>query len=192
MRENAYIVDENTMAFIPFFDSNGKVETYILEVDSFKKCSMNPLELIDYNLRFFASSLKGAGEGTRHILGDVYKYPVILNLKRLLVWLPTMSQKNKECVWIALNHIKAYKKQNHNNTEILFTNDSSIILPISFLSFEKRIHRAYELKFKLEFHAKFLQIPHSVKNNFFQCNIVKEADGMNYKISKKDKPNIMT
>ena len=184
MLEDFYIVNENTMAFIPDFNGNGGIETWILEVESLKKCHLNPLELIDYNLRFFGSSLKGANEGTRHILGEVQMFPIIINLKRLLVWFPTTSQRNKDCVWIALDHIKDYSKKYHN-TQVMFTNGSSILLPISFRSFEKRMHRAYELKFKLEYHANFLRIPHNIKNNFLQCEIVKDDNDMNYKIYTK-------
>ncbi|WP_146552459.1 competence protein ComK [Rummeliibacillus sp. SL167] len=187
MLEDVYIVDENTMAFIPIFDHTGVVKTNILEVEYLKKCHLNPLELVDQNLRFFGSSLKGASEGTRNILGEVNMYPVIMNLKRLLVWLPTMSPKKKDCVWLALDHIKSYRQNHDRNTEILFTNDSSLILPISYRSFEKRIYRAYELKFKLEYHTKFLLIPHSIKRNFLRCEIVKEVNGLNYKIYSKDK-----
>lgn len=185
MLEDIHIVDENTMAFIPTFDGTGIIKTSILEVDSLKECHLNPLELVDRNLMLFGSSLKGASEGTRYILGKVNMYPVIMNLKHLLVWFPTMSPKKNDCVWLALDHIKSYKKHNNQSTEIQFTNGSSLNLQISYRTFEKRMHRAYTLKFKLEYHAKFLLIPNSIKRNFQQYEIVKEADGVNYKIHSK-------
>ncbi|WP_397537212.1 competence protein ComK [Rummeliibacillus pycnus] len=190
MLEEIYTVSDNTMAFLPDFDGVGGFKTTILEVDDLKECHLNPVELLDQNLRFFGSSLRGASEGTRYILGEVNMYPVIMNLKHQLVWFPTRSPKKNDCVWLALNHIKSYKRNKNQSTKIIFTNGSSLNIEVSFSSFEMRMNRAYALKFRLEYRSSFMLIPPSVQRNFLKYEIIKEANDINYQIHSKDEDSL--
>ncbi|MGG0658071.1 competence protein ComK [Rummeliibacillus pycnus] len=190
MLDEFYTIHENTMAFLPSYDGVGSYKTDILEVDALKESLLSPIELVDKNLRYFGSSLKGASEGTRYILGEVNMYPVIMNHKQQLVWFPTKSPKKNDCVWLALNHIKNYKKNNNQSTEIIFTNDSSLNIQLSYSSFEKRINRASMLKFRLEYHSSFILIPPSIQRNFIKYDIIKDANDLNYQIHSKDKDSL--
>ncbi|WP_102692964.1 competence protein ComK [Rummeliibacillus pycnus] len=190
MVDEIYTVNENTMAFIPFYDGEGKIKTNILEVEDFKDSQLTPIELVDRNLRFFGSSLKGASEGTRYVLGEVNMYPVIMNLKHQLVWFPTISPKKNDCVWLALNHIKSYKKNKNQSTEILFTNGSSLTIEVRFSSFDRRINRACALKFRLDYRSKFMLIPPSVQKNFLKYSIIKDDNDINYQIHTKNEDSL--
>jgi len=190
MLEEIYTVNENTIAFIPSYDGVGGFKTTILEIDGFKECHLNPVELVDQNLRFFGSSLKGASEGTRYILGEGNMYPVIMNLKHQLVWFPSISPKKNDCVWLALNHIKSYKQNKNQSTKIIFTNGSSLNIDVSYSAFDKRMNRAYALKFRLEYRSSFLLIPPSIKRSFLKYDIIKEANDINYHIHSKDEDTL--
>ncbi len=193
--EKIYTVNENTVAFLPKIDGFGNVHTEILEVDHLIKSHLNPIELVDKNLRNFGSSLTGAHEGTRYILGRVNMCPVIMN--HHLVWFPTDSSKKNDCVWLSLNHIKYYQKNTNKSTQIIFTNNSTFTLGVNFNKFKTRISNAYELKCRLENSTTQMFTPPKNKNDFIQFEIVKESKDMNYQIHIKeeekddpDNPNI--
>ncbi len=193
--EEIYTVNENTVAFIPKNDGFGNVHTDILEVNHLIESHLNPIELVDMNLRYYGSSLKGAHEGARYILGRVNMCPVIMNLKHHLVWFPTDSPKKNDCVWLSLNHIKYYQKNPNKSTQIIFTNNSTFMLGVNFNKFKTRISNAYELKCRLEYSTTQMFTLPKRKNDFIQFEIVKESKDMNYQIhikeeEKGDNPNI--
>ena len=182
--EEIYTVNENTIAFIPTIDGFGNVQTDILEVDHLIESHLCPIELVDMNLRFYGSSLKGAHEGTRYILGRVNMCPVIMNLKHHLVWFPTDSPKKNDCVWLSLNHIKSYHENPNKSTQIIFTNNSSLTLEVNFNKFKTRISNAYELKCRLEYSTTHMFIPS--KKDFIQFEIIKDHHDKNYQLHMKE------
>lgn len=190
MLEDIYTVHENTMAFIPVHEI-GKTKTKIVEHNNFDECHLNPIELVDRNLRFLGSSLKGASEGARYILGEINMYPVIMNLKHHLVWFPSSSPMNRDCVWLALNHIKNFRANVDQSTIVTFSNDYEINIEVSYHAFKRRIYHAYDLKFKIEQRIKYIFLNPTKKENSPKYQIVKESNDINYHIRSKNEDDLL-
>lgn len=191
MLDDIYTVHENSMAFLPVHDGIGKTKTKIVEFNNFEECHLNPIELVDRNLRFLGSSLRGANEGTRCILGEINMYPVIMNLKHHIVWFPSRSPLNRDCVWLALNHIKNFRENTNKSIIVTFSNDYELDIPVSYHAFKRRIHHAYDLKFKIEQRIKYIFIDPMKKKHSSKYQIVKESNDINYHIRSKDEDDLL-
>ena len=53
-----------------------------------------------------------------------------------MFYFPTISPNKPQCAWISHEHVKDYKKVNSKNTQVIFRNNLSIVIPISIYSFE--------------------------------------------------------
>ena len=64
----------------------------------FFKWLLRPTDLIDANLKYYGSSLKGASDGASMILGGKNMTPIIVNEKRGIYWFPVNRlQKRIAC-----------------------------------------------------------------------------------------------
>lgn len=149
MREE-YVVNNGTSIILPEFDENGKLLSVVMEKSELFKVNLEPTKLIDYSLRRYGSSLRGANDGSRTLLGEISMPPIVLNLTQCLYWFPSMSQKKKDCVWIAADHVKDYQALDKKQTKILLNNGSEIILNSSHYSFDQKYNRAFKLKYQIE------------------------------------------
>ena len=140
-----YEIGSSTIAIVPLDDETSKV--YEEEEQYIVKQSSN--SIIKYNCEFYGSSYDGRCVGTKFLTGIKSKCPIIVEESRNLIFFPTSSVRDKQSTWIALNKIKSYRKNLKNNGEIIFNNNNSLPLNISFHSLENQIVRATVLKSKL-------------------------------------------
>ncbi|MCM3709170.1 competence protein ComK [Sporosarcina luteola] len=145
-----YVVNNGTSIILPEFDENGRLLSVVMEKTELFKVNIEPTKLIDYSLRCYGSSLRGANDGSRTLLGEISMPPIVLNLTQSLYWFPHMSPVNEDCVWIAIDHVKDYKAIDKKHTEIVLNNGTEIILNTSFYSFDEKYTRAFKLKYKIE------------------------------------------
>ncbi|MCM3744081.1 competence protein ComK [Sporosarcina luteola] len=138
MREE-YVVNNETSIILPEFDENGRLLSVVMEKSQLFKVNIEPTKLIDHSLRRYGSSLRGANDGSRTLLGEISMAPIVLNLTQSLYWFPHMSPVREDCVWIAADHIQDYKAIDKKQTEIVFTNGTTIILDTSFIHLTRDI-----------------------------------------------------
>lgn len=174
-----YVLKYETVLFSPEYDEVGNLTTVVMEKGRTLKVDISPTALIDFNLRYYGSSLRGASEGSRMILGEISMFPIVMNEKLGMYWFPSVSSLRNDCVWIALHHIIDYKSIGKKKTRVLLSDDSTVTINISRYSFEKKIQRAYALKYKVEDRTNelFLNIGESKE----PYHISKELAGRNYK-----------
>ena len=143
MRE--YEINEGTLAVISIDDKKSKVmedsNNYIVEKSSF--------DVMDHSCKYFGSSYEGRKQGSKDVIGANYKLPIIVEDGRNLVFFPTTSIEDEECMWIAVNKIKKYEQMDFNTTKITFTNNQNIIVPLSYRSIQNQIFRATRLSYIL-------------------------------------------
>lgn len=147
MLEN-YEINNATIAIIPESDGISKVMedevTYLV-----KKCTN---KIIDDSCKFFGSSYLGRFEGSKRLLGNqIYKAPIIVEESREMIYFPTGSARDHNCMWISLSKIKKYEKNNFL-TKIIFKNDSELNIDISYESLSNQVLRASRLESILRQH----------------------------------------
>ena len=137
-----YEINNDTLAVISLDDNNSNV----LEGEYEYNINSNAYEIMDESCRYFGSSYNGRKDGTKSILGIEYKVPIIIEDSKNIIFFPTSSPREKDCIWISLKHIKKLEKINYNQTRIIFNNNKELIVPVSYRSIENQILRATRLE----------------------------------------------
>jgi len=169
-----YVMNYNTVLLLPKTNEFGELYTFVLDKNSSFDVKLGPTDLIDFNLKYYGSSLKGAREGANMILGVGKMSPVMINEKLDLYWFPSKSSAKEDCIWFALHHIKETIKLPNTHTKVIMSDGDIIIVEMSKTSFDKKIQKAYNLKGKIESRTKIISMQ------------VEEAKGV-YVISKTEK-----
>lgn len=152
------IMSSETMLYIPEYDAHGNLCTRVIERHYEYISKLAPTKLMDYNLRYFGSSLRGAFDGSKMILGKLNKNPIVVHERSNIVWFPSKSYLRPECKWFAVHHIKDYQAMEKKSTKVIFMNGYEINVDLSVRAFENRIQRAFLLKYKLEKRTKNLLV----------------------------------
>lgn len=139
VKEN-YEINASTCALIPKDDFS----TIILEKND-TITTLTPIQkIINYSCAYFGSSFQGRINGSKHILGSKYKLPIIIEETKELIFFPTLSPENNECIWLSLTNITNYYNQ-QNKVIVKFNGNKQIELNISYESFENQMLRATKL-----------------------------------------------
>lgn len=173
-----YIVKQETMAFLPKYGENGTRMTIVMESHYTFEALSSPTELVDFSLKYYGSSLRGAGDGSRAVLGNITKYPVLMCERLDLYWFPSKSPKLHDCIWFGLHHVKSYSAYDKKKTKVVFSNGSSIVVEVSLYAFELRIQRAYRLRYMLDERTKFTFLMANEPKERYHFR--KQKDGLNY------------
>lgn len=141
-----YEINYDTQAIIPISETSCKIlennEKYII--------NSSVLSLMEHSCEYFGSSFTGRKEGTKKLLGITHKSPIIVEESRKIIFFPTTSPDNIECVWINLEKIDKYYRVSSKKSEILFKNGNRITINISYGSLSNQILRSTRLKYILE------------------------------------------
>ncbi len=137
-----YEINDETLAIMP----DDLWNSMILEDDYKYEVNKTPLEILDYSCKYFGSSYPGRKDGSKDILNSSYKLPILVEDTRNIIFFPTSSPLDDNCIWISLSNIKDYKKVDKNKTEILFKNNKAIIVDVSYYSFNNQVMRASRLE----------------------------------------------
>ncbi len=144
--KSSYEINEGTLAIISMMDGHSKVledhGDYVIQQKSF--------DILDHSCKYFGSSYEGRKEGAKAIIGANYKLPIIVEDERNMVFFPTTSPEDKECIWIAVNKIRDYYEHEYNTTKIVFENGIEILLSLSFRAVQNQIFRATRLSYLLK------------------------------------------
>ena len=152
------IMNSETMMYMPVYDSFGNLCTRVIEKNNEYLSKLAPTKLMDYNLRYFGSSLRGAFDGSKMILGKLNKNPIVVDERCNILWFPSRSPLQPECIWFAVHHIDEYIAVDKKKAKITFTNGKELVVDVSVKALEYRIQRAYLLKYRLEKRTKHLLV----------------------------------
>ena len=140
-----YEINRSTLAII----SMGRTITKVLEEDGSMVISNSSFAILDHSCKYFGSSYVGRKEGSIAIMGNSYKLPIVVEESQNLVFFPTTSPEDENCIWLAINKIKSYKKKKYSTTSVVFDNDTTINVPLSYGAFQNQIFRASRLCYLL-------------------------------------------
>lgn len=144
MVENFYEINSATYAIIP----NGNKGSLIINEEEDFPVEMIPTKIVNENCKNFGSSLIGRQEGTKKLINISYKAPIIVCETSEIIFFPTSSPRFKDCIWISLNNLKNYYKEN-DDTILIFKNNKQLKLRVSFYTVENQIFKATMLAAKL-------------------------------------------
>lgn len=171
-------IGQDTVLILPDYDENGCLNSVIYHTDGMIKVESKPFDLIDTNLRFRGSSMRGAVEGSAAILGKLNKNPIIIDRDKGIILLPSKSALLDSCVWLSLQHIMECISIDGCTTKVNLSNGSSIILDGSKKSIQRRMEKAYELQFKMEAQKRFFESGRVIPETTY--HLVKQAGQVNY------------
>ena len=137
-----YEISKGTLAIVP----NDEETSLVYEDESRYIIKERPFKIMEESCKYFGSSYNGRKESAKSILGAEYKVPIIVEDSENIVLFPTTSPRSSDCSWISLRHINKIEKIDYNNTKIIFNNNESIIVPVSYRSIENQISRASRLE----------------------------------------------
>ena len=134
---DCYYINRATCAIIPI----DKEVSEVHELDEVYIVNKSVTAIVDESCKFFGSSYKGRVDGSRKLLNMNYKLPIVIEEFYNLIFFPTCSPRFGHCIWISLNNISKYLK-NDKNSLLIFKSDKELDLNISYYSLENQIFRA--------------------------------------------------
>lgn len=122
-----------------------KYKTKIIELEREFIIPISTLEILDYSCKYYGSSYLGRKAGSINILKNIYKIPIIVEESRNIIFFPLSSPRYHHASWVSLGQIKYYRKKG-NMTEVIFQNNKSILLEISYPAFQNQVLRSSYLE----------------------------------------------
>ncbi len=138
---NKYIINENTLALLTI---NNKVKIIEKYIDYYIEENIN--NIINNSCIYYGSTFLGRTYSTKSLLGISTKLPIIISEKKDLIFFPTNSYKNKNCVWLNYSEIDKYYSINSKEINITFLNQKNLIIPITNNIFTKQLFKASRLE----------------------------------------------
>ncbi|MBB4827038.1 competence protein ComK [Sporosarcina luteola] len=175
------VMNLETMMFVPRWSDDGSLCAVVVRTDGKCDVEMSPTELMDAVLRCYGSSLRGAKDGTRAILGEISMQPVLVSEKLGIYCFPSTSPENSKCIWFTLHHIESYTTIDKKHIEVTMMNGSTIDVETSYYSFDQKVKRASHLRCRLEGRPAY-----QVNETQVSYQIKKEMNDRNYEIDERD------
>lgn len=142
MNLESYEINKDTCAILNVNNEVSKIienkQEYLLPKPSF--------EVMEDSCAYYGSSFDGRLKGTKMMLGASYKLPIIIEESNNIIFFPTNGTNNDKCSWISLNQVEKYEPTNGGYTKVTFVGGKSIILKMSYTSFEMQLLRATRLQ----------------------------------------------
>lgn len=146
--KHEFAIKTDTTAILPHYDENGFLHALICNSGGFYQVALSPYDLMDLNLRYRGSSMRGAMDGAE-ILVKGNMNPVVLDRDLDMVFFPSTSPWRQDCVWFALNAVIASIAVDKTHTQVNLSNGSAVTINISKRTFDLKLYRAYELLYKI-------------------------------------------
>ena len=136
-----YEINVDTFAIIPIDEYKSK----IIERNRTFIVNESPIKIIDRSCKYFGSSYQGRFMGTKNLIGISHKAPIIIEETKEIIFFPTASPRQYDCVWLSLKNLYEYKKGN-NNTIVVFNGGHLLDLNISYGMMDNQVLRATRLE----------------------------------------------
>ncbi|GKV57365.1 hypothetical protein NCCP2222_33120 [Sporosarcina sp. NCCP-2222] len=173
------VMNSETIMFVPEWKDDGSLRTIVVRTEGKMLVDMSPTDLMDAVLRYYGSSLKGAKDGTRTILGDISMQPVVVSEKLGLYSFPSISPANPECIWFLHHQIYSYTAIDKKKIVVEMMNGTKITVETSHRSFDWKVKQASHLRCQMEGRPAY-----QVKETQVSYYINKKLKDRNYDIDE--------
>ncbi|MDN7244651.1 competence protein ComK [Planococcus shenhongbingii] len=172
-----YVITAETTIVLPNYNENGFLHALIGNGEGFTEVELSPYELIDINLRYRGSSLRGAMDGAEILVRGTMN-PIVLDQEEILIFFPSSSPTRKECVWFGLRHIVGSVAIDKKLTQVNLSNGSAVSVNVSKRTFDKKLTKAYELQYKIQERKKnFENLNRRLQSSY---HLYIKENGVNY------------
>lgn len=137
---NYYEINEDTLAIIPY-----EKKSKVLEVDEEYIVNETPYEIMENSCRYFGSSLEGRINGSKDMLGSVYKIPILVEESQKLIFFPTEALNSPNVGFISYKNIKNVNKKGTKSI-VEFKNGNDITINCPYFSMKNQIFRCNMLE----------------------------------------------
>lgn len=137
-----YEINSETLVLLPKTKDSSQIIEENDEFIVYEKTN----NIINDSCKYFGSSYDGRKQGSKNILGSSHKLPIILEETNKIIFFPTTSPRNNDCIWISLNLIEEYKRVSKNETIIKFSCGKSIKIDVSYPIIDNQVLRSTRLE----------------------------------------------
>ena len=152
-----YNITKDTLALI----GKNRNMVHIIETKHSYHIEDKIINILDYNCNYYGSSYIGRITGTKNIIGLNSKLPIIIEESNNIIFFPLSSTRDDRCIWINLANLSQINKCG-KNTQICFTNGSTIQVDKSYYTVNNQLKKAKLLK----------EIMNTRKNEMYQEKII--------------------
>ncbi|PIC62937.1 competence protein [Sporosarcina sp. P13] len=177
------VITPGTSVIYPNYDEQGKLCAVVLRNGKLVRVGESPTNIVDLSLRNYGSSLRGAVDGTKMMLGEISMSPVVVSEVLNMYWFPSKSPSSDDCVWFALGHIYSYKSVDKDRTRVILRDGTSFMIYCSYYSFTQKYQRACMLKNRLE--ARTAQMKLEKPRHSISFVIFKDPKKPNYEVTEE-------
>lgn len=150
-----YTINPKTIAIMPFIGENGEIYSVVIEFENDYIVEMPQRKLLEMNFKHYGSSLRGAREGTRAILGNVNLPPLTLHEASGIYLFEVKSTLAQYSVWFNLLNVVRGVQCRDGLYHVLTVDGKMIQVNMPFRKINEKIDQAYGLKGRLEKHVQF-------------------------------------
>lgn len=136
-----YIISNKTLLIKPIGSNRSRIiEDYITY-----EINKSVLEIVDESCKFYGSSFLGRCKSTEYLVGIKYKCPIIISEVSKLIFFPTESWRNQDCIWINYDKIKKYYSLKSKAIRLEFLSGKIVDINITNYVFSNQLFKASRL-----------------------------------------------
>ena len=186
-KSKEFYLRHDSAAIIPFTTDYGELHSIVINNGQQVEVSLSPKEIIDQNLRRIGTSLRGARDGAKEVLGSASMHPVVLSIEKGMYWFPSESYNNDSCAWFALQYFQDCEAIDEDEAGVILTNGYRVKVKVSKGSFDKRVQNTRVYKCIIE--ERSHQILSDYIDKRTNISIIKDGPRVEYRIEDEDDNN---
>lgn len=138
-----------------YYDSNNKHS--IIQLNTVLHIKQKPIDVIEGICNRYGLSGYGSIQAIKHTLKIHQKCPILVHPILQIYLFPTVSMKDKSCIWINSKRIMKLVNRDYQ-TEIKFIDHTSITCNVGIRSIRKQINRCEMMEKRIIEHYKIDQL----------------------------------
>ena len=139
-----YEITYDTQVIAPIDSETSRV----IETEAEYIVNNPPLNILEYSCEYFGSSYEGRLKWSKEILKTRIKLPVIIEESKNIIFFPTRSISNNDCIWLSYNNITRIER-NGNSTNVFFNDNRVYSIDVSYDILDRQIYNCLRLEKEL-------------------------------------------
>ena len=141
---NEYLITTSTI-MVKSIDSNSSM---VYDLAGEYVATMDTNTIIESSCNFYGSSYEGRLKWSKEILKTRIKLPVIIEESKNIIFFPTRSISNNDCIWLSYNNITKIEKHG-NSTNVFFSDNRIYSIDVSYDILDRQIYNCLRLEKEL-------------------------------------------
>lgn len=139
---DSYEINAATLCIVPIDENRSCVYEYDNKFIVNKSC----LQIIERSCLFFGSSYEGRRNASCSLLNTLHKVPIIIEESSEIIFFPTTSSRNPDCIWISYNNFEGVDKIDKHYSKLYFKENNQFKVGVSNFVISNQIIRCQRLK----------------------------------------------